>query len=83
MDTQRRCDEQADTGQDSVQEVQQRSQEHEQEFQRLVTPVRNAVMATDSSIPPTIGRRSFGAAMYIASAAPGRLEHHDREEAGA
>ncbi|MNP69680.1 hypothetical protein D3C76_1658100 [compost metagenome] len=37
-----------------------------------VTPVRNAVSATDSNIPPTIGRRSFGAAKYMASAAPGK-----------
>ena len=30
-------------------------------------------MATDSSIPPTIGRRAFGAARYMASAAPGTI----------
>ncbi|MNC77846.1 hypothetical protein D3C75_1299130 [compost metagenome] len=37
-----------------------------------VTPVKNAVKPTESNAPPIRGRRSLGAAKYIASAAPGR-----------
>ncbi len=46
-----------------------------------VTPVRKAVIATESSIPPTIGRRAFGAAEVHCQRRAGQTKHHDWEEA--
>ena len=80
MDTQKGGDEQADTGQDRMHQIQQRSQNMNRNSSGSVTPVRKAVIATDSSIPPTIGRRAFGAAGTL-PAPRQQTKHHDWEEA--
>ncbi|CGY95908.1 Uncharacterised protein [Salmonella enterica subsp. enterica serovar Typhi] len=82
MDTQQRRDEQADTSQNGVQEVQQRRQEHKQEFQRLGYAGQKRG-DRDRQQHTAHHRTTFFRRGEIHRQSGARqTKHHDREEAG-
>ena len=80
MDTQKGGDEQADTGQDRMHQIQQRSREHEQEFQWLGHAGQEGGDRNGQQHPANHWATRFRRSRYIASAAP-QTKHHDWEEA--
>ncbi|CDL55927.1 hypothetical protein [Klebsiella pneumoniae] len=82
MDPERRCDEQADTGQHRMQEVQQRSQEHEQEFQRLGYPGQERGDGHGQQHTAYHRTTRFRRRQIHRQRRTRQTKHHDWEEAG-
>ncbi len=82
MDPERRCDEQADTGQHRMQEIQQRSQEHEQEFQRLGYPGQERGDGHGQQHTAYHRTTRFRRRQIHRQRRTRQTKHHDWEEAG-
>ena len=82
VDTQQRCHKQADTGQQCVQEVQQRCKEHEQEFQRLSHTGQERSNSNRKQHPANHRTTLFRCCEVHRQRRTRQTEHHNREEAG-
>ena len=82
MNTQQRRHKQADTGQQCVQEVQQRRKEHEQEFQRLGNTSQERGDSNGKQHPANHRTTLFRCCEVHRQCRTRQTKHHDREEAG-